>query len=198
MVPWRYKGWFPLRGVVVFSNFAHIRSPSFSVTRSVYHIEHPTGHYPYDYLFTSTTIVLCATVQSKPSLQPLRRSRPAFTPHRQTSITMTAKIGHLSSSVIAAIVAGGIFGLLAVIIIVAVILDSPKRRKRAQHKGIMEPSGKRSLEIEAEKGSVEVSVTEVSSSTNASTNYSSMRPTRPASPECVCEHPVVSPNPPRV
>ncbi|KAF1842435.1 uncharacterized protein K460DRAFT_370401 [Cucurbitaria berberidis CBS 394.84] len=110
---------------------------------------------------------------------------------------MTAKIGGLSASVIAAIAAGGIFGLLAITIILAVLCDIPKRMKRRKHTGIMEPSGKKSLEIsEVEKGSVDASVTEVPS-TNSSTNYSSVQPTRPASPECHCEHPVASPNPPR-
>ncbi|KAH7380712.1 hypothetical protein BKA66DRAFT_442251 [Pyrenochaeta sp. MPI-SDFR-AT-0127] len=107
---------------------------------------------------------------------------------------MTAKIGGLSASVIAAIAAGGVFGLLAIIIIAALILDFPKRMQRRKETGIMEVSGKKSPDItEVEKGSVDVSATEVST-----TSYSSMRPTRPASPECTCEHPVVSPNPPRI
>lgn len=107
---------------------------------------------------------------------------------------MTAKLGGLSASVIAAIAAGGIFGLLALIIITAVILDLPKRMKRKQNTGIMEDSGRKSPDItEVEKGSVDVSTTEVST-----TSYSSMQPTRPASPECTCQHPIVSPNPPRI
>lgn len=109
------------------------------------------------------------------------------------------KLGGLSTSVIAAIAAGGIFGLLAICIGLSILFDLPKRLKRKQDDGIMEPSSKKSLEIsEVEKGSVDASVTEVSLKTNSSTNYSSMYPTRPASPECTCEHPVVSHNPPRV
>lgn len=102
----------------------------------------------------------------------------------------------------AVIVAGGIFGLLALIIIVAVLVDIPKRRKRRQHKGIMEPESKKSLEIQAieiEKESANASVNDVASqspSTNYS-NYSTLQPTRSASPECQCEHPIIVQNPPR-
>jgi hypothetical protein len=111
---------------------------------------------------------------------------------------MTAHVGGLSVSVIAVIAAAGIFGLLGAIVIIAVIIDIPKRLKRKQHQGIMEPSGKRSLEIsEAEKGSVNVSANEVSSQ-NSTTNYSGMRPTRPASPDCHCEHSNIAQNPPRI
>ncbi|KAL6711124.1 hypothetical protein ACN47E_005655 [Coniothyrium glycines] len=108
---------------------------------------------------------------------------------------MTAHVGGLSISIIAVIAVAGIFGLLALIIITAVILDIPKRMKRKADKGIVEPSSKRSMEIsEAEKGSINVSVNEVSSQ-NSLANYSNHQ--RPASPDCNCEHPVVQ-NPPRI
>lgn len=112
---------------------------------------------------------------------------------------MTKTLGGLSLSVIAVIAVGGVAVLLAIMIGLAVLFDLPKRMKRKQDDGIMEPSSKKSLEIsEVEKGSVDASITEVSLKTNSSTNYSSMYPTRPASPECSCEHPVVSHNPPRL
>ncbi|KAF2852420.1 hypothetical protein T440DRAFT_506797 [Plenodomus tracheiphilus IPT5] len=111
---------------------------------------------------------------------------------------MTASLGGLSTSIIAVIAAGGIFGLLALIIITAVLLDMPKRLKRRQNKGIMEETGRASPAsiTDAEKGTIKVSETEVQS-TNASTHHSSLRPTRPVSPDCQCEHPVIKVQPPR-
>ena len=104
---------------------------------------------------------------------------------------MGDKIGALSPSIVAFLCAAGVFFCLAVIIVSACIIDLPNRAKRRADTGIMEPAGKRSLDLEiseAEKGNMDSSTEELSS-TNQSTSYSSLRPTRPPSPNCTCEHP---------
>ncbi|KAH9871838.1 hypothetical protein J1614_006095 [Plenodomus biglobosus] len=108
---------------------------------------------------------------------------------------MTTTMGGLSTSVVAVIAAGGIFGLLALIVITAVILDLPKRMKRRQNKGIMEETGRESPTgiMDAEKGPMKICEAEVQS-TNTSTHHLNMRPTRPESPECHCEHPAITYN----
>lgn len=102
-------------------------------------------------------------------------------------------------SVIALIAAGGVCGLLVLLVTIALIIDLPKRMKRRQNKGVKDIEQDGPAEItEVEKGSANVSEAEVSITTNASTNYTSARPARPASPECQCEHPAISHNAPRI
>lgn len=108
---------------------------------------------------------------------------------------MTAKVGGLSASIIALIAVGGVAGLLAILVLTAVIFDIPKRLRRKQNKTLMDEDEK-DVDVE-EKGPITVTEAEVLS-TKASTNFSSIRPARPASPECQCEHPTVSPQPPRI
>jgi|TARA_R110002003_G_scaffold127_12_gene12011 hypothetical protein len=107
---------------------------------------------------------------------------------------MTASVGGLSTAIIAAICAGGIFGLLALITITSFCFDIPNRlRKR---KAAKEGGGKSSLmeEDDMEKGVPAVSVTEVDSQVSHITKSS--QTTRAPSPECRCEHPSPMPRVP--
>ena len=128
---------------------------------------------------------------------PERRSSPSFSSQQQrlsfsvqnistststsTSTTMTNS-GGLSMIVIAAIAAGGVFGLIGLLVLVAVLMDLPKRMKRKQNKGITKGSMRESMDnTDVEKGDVVVSKAELSS-TNASTmNHSNMLSAQPAS-----------------
>ena len=109
-------------------------------------------------------------------------------------------VGGLSTSVVAAIAVAGCFGLIALVVVVAVLMDLPKRKQRKAHTGIMshEESEKKSLEInEVGKGNMKVSIMELSIETQSS-RYQSTQANRPASPECQCEYPSISIHPPRV
>lgn len=99
---------------------------------------------------------------------------------------MTASAGGLSTAIIAVIVAGGIFGLLALITITAFICDLPKRmqRRKAAKEGKTAPVID---EVDAEKAAPTVSVTEVGSQRSQFTT--SNQTTRAPSPECQCAHP---------
>jgi hypothetical protein len=113
---------------------------------------------------------------------------------------MTVKVSGLSTSVIAVIAVCGIAGLIVLLVVIAVVMDYSRRMKRKNNTGIMaeEESGKKSLDInEVEKGSVGVSTTEISVKSQSS-HYQSTQATRPASPECQCEHPSITVHPPQV
>lgn len=113
---------------------------------------------------------------------------------------MTAKIGGISAGLIALIVVGGIAALMGFVVLIAVLLDVPKRKQRKNNKGILsaEEMAKKSLDIdEAEKGGVEVAVTilpsvkSVKSAKSANSRYQSSETTRVPTPpaECHCKHP---------
>jgi hypothetical protein len=107
-------------------------------------------------------------------------------------------IGGLSTSVVAIIAVGGVAGLLALIVVTALILDIPKRMKQKKNTGLMaaEEMEKKSMEIEdTEKAPTKQSSRAIS--VRSPSLYSSMHIVRPASPECQCAHPsiVVYPSP---
>ncbi|KAG9192298.1 hypothetical protein G6011_11032 [Alternaria panax] len=116
-----------------------------------------------------------------------------------------SKIGGLSTSIIAVIAVGGVAGLLALIVITAVIMDIPKRLRQKENTGIMaaEEMEKKSMDIdkkpmgidEMEKGTLKVSITETSM--RSPSQYSSTQVDRSPSPECQCAYPsiVIHPSP---
>lgn len=111
---------------------------------------------------------------------------------------MTASIGKLSTPIIAAIVVGGIFVVLALITITAYLCDLPARMRKAK---ALKASGQKpsimSDDADMEKGEVTVSVTEVNSQmSQISKSSQSTLGTRTTSPEvmCQCEHPQPIPN----
>ncbi|KAH7077760.1 hypothetical protein BKA63DRAFT_564330 [Paraphoma chrysanthemicola] len=107
---------------------------------------------------------------------------------------MTASVNGLSTAIIAVICVGGIFGLLALITITSFFCNLPKRlrkRKEAKEGGRKSPLMD---EVDVEKGTPEVSVTEVDS--QVSRNTKSSQATRAPSPECRCEHPAPMPRVP--
>ncbi|CAN9113213.1 unnamed protein product [Alternaria alternata] len=61
-----------------------------------------------------------------------------------------SKLGGLSTSIVAVIAVGGVAGLLALIVVAAIIMDIPKRMKKKKNTGIMaaEEMEKKSMDIE--------------------------------------------------
>lgn len=106
-------------------------------------------------------------------------------------------IGGISAGLVALIVVAGIAALIGFVVLIAVLLDVPKRKQRKNNKGILsaEEMAKKSLEIdEAEKGGVEKAVTilpSVKSVKSANSRYQSSETTRVPTPpaECHCKHP---------
>jgi hypothetical protein len=108
------------------------------------------------------------------------------------------RIGGLSTSVIAGIAVGGVAGLIGLVVIIAMLLDLPKRMKEKKNKHIMaaEEMEKKSIDIDdLEKGAVKQSTNKISTGSQSPTT--STHVDRPASPECQCAHPsiVIHPSP---
>ncbi|KAB2105804.1 hypothetical protein AG0111_0g5641 [Alternaria gaisen] len=116
-----------------------------------------------------------------------------------------SKLGGLSTSIVAVIAVGGVAGLLALIVVAAIIMDIPKRMKKKKNTGIMvaEEMEKKSMDIEEKslrinemgKGAPKVSTTRTSM--RSPSQYSSTQVDRSTSPECQCAHPsiVIHPSP---
>jgi hypothetical protein len=108
---------------------------------------------------------------------------------------------------IALIAAGGTFGLIGLVVLIAVLMDILKRNKK-NGAGSTDEEEEKSTPVdvsEAEKGHSKPTTPEASAkspiSRQSSHVYSNY--TRPESPECSCEHPsfTVPPfvsNPPRI
>ncbi|RMZ71473.1 hypothetical protein GMOD_00006588 [Pyrenophora seminiperda CCB06] len=76
---------------------------------------------------------------------------------------MTAKLGTISAPLVALIAVAGIATLIGLVVLIALLLDVPKRKERKNNRGILsvEEMRKKSTERDddAEKGGVEVAVT---------------------------------------
>lgn len=106
---------------------------------------------------------------------------------------MTARIGGLSTAVIAVIAVGGVAVLLAAITISAWCCDLPakrRRRKAIKNGGRISPDMD---EVDVEKNEPTVSVTAIDSQVNQISKNG--QDTRAPSPVCRCEHPSLPPSP---
>lgn len=106
---------------------------------------------------------------------------------------MTASIGGLSASVIAAITVGGIGALIALVIIISYLCDMPKRlRKKEANKVLGGKATTMNGTEDIEKGKPAASMTEVDSQitriTKNNNNGAYTMSTRTPSPVCECEH----------
>ena len=86
--------------------------------------------------------------------------------------------------VVALIAVGGIAGLIALLVVIAIALDIPNRRKRKNNKSLMsaEEMEKKSVDLDREeKGVVQIKTTEAPSTSHNSLSQSSQA-TRTPSP----------------
>ncbi|RAR16225.1 hypothetical protein DDE83_000351 [Stemphylium lycopersici] len=109
-------------------------------------------------------------------IRPAQMSTASHAGDPQPSIIMSGSIRGISTMVVALIAVGGVAGLIALLVVIAIALDMPNRRKRKNNKSLMsaEEMEKKSVDFDdEERGVVQIKTTEAPSTSPNSPSQSS-------------------------